>query len=637
MNNIILIGNPNTGKTTLFNTMTRSNEKTSNWHGVTVAEKSKKFKFQNREYLLTDLPGLYSVEGYSNEEKIASKYLKQHKDDLVINICDANNLKRNLRLTLELMKMGLKIVLAINMASEVNYINYKKLGEVLNVPVIEIDARKTKSVNSLKELVSELVCEKPQKIAKLDKIQIQNIKNDEIFDKIKVDEENNCVYTNKIDKILLNKYVFLPVFLVVTFLVFYLTFGPVGIAILNVFNMFFEKIFKILRNLIFCINTSIVVKQFLNDAVLNTFQTVIGFIPQIVLLLFFVNLLESIGFMSRVAFMLDGLLKKIGLTGKSVFSLMMGFGCTTSAVMVTRNLENNNLRKRTALLLPFMSCTAKLPIFLVISSLFFDKYKYLFVFGLYLFSILIAIVVSLIYKKLLKPADDIFILEMPKYRLPNLKKIFSDSFIVIKDFLIKVGSTILLFSIIVWVLQNFSIRFEFLNGESFTDSILYFISSNFSFVFKFIGLENAGIVSAIFLGIIAKEMIVVGLSMVNGVSGSMQVLSASLVSADSVCSFSPISSIVFLCFILLYSPCLSAIAMIKNEFGRKTAIYVFVVQFILAFVVSWLVYKVLTYPAFLYILLFFIILDILISFVLKFRRNDKPCEGDCGACRKISS
>ena len=633
MNNIILIGNPNVGKTTLFNTLTKSNEKTSNWHGVTVGEKSKCYKFKGSEFKVTDLPGLYSIEGYSNEEKIASNFLMKHKDDLIVNICDANNLKRNLKLTQELLKHNFKVVLAINMASELKNLDYKKLGNMLGVPTIEIDARKTKSVNILKEIILKNIGDK--KVQNLVNFAINQLNIDDLLKKIAKYDFDNYKISDKIDKIVLNKFTFIPLFLAVTFLIFYLTFGNVGMAITRLFTKYFNQIFDNLRKLILCINTSNIVKVFLCEAVISSIETVFGFLPQIVLLLFFVNILESVGFMSRVAFMFDGLLKKIGLTGKSVFSLLIGFGCTTSAVVTTRNLENANLRKRTALLLPFMSCTAKLPVFLVIASLFFDKYKYLFVFGLYLFSILLSIIVSLIYKKVLKNKDDLFILEMPKYRLPNLKKIWQDTLMVVKDFLIKVGSTILFFSIIVWILQNFSIKFEFLNGENFTKSMLYFISSKLSFLFKFIGLENPGIISAILLGVVAKEMVIVGLAMINGVTGSIELISSSLLSTSSVCYFTPISSIVFLCFILLYSPCLSAIAMIKNEFGRKTAAYVFVFQFVFAYLISFIVFKVLNNYRYIYILLFFIVLDILLSLVLKLNHKNNKCKGNCNACRKV--
>ena len=375
-NNIILVGNPNTGKTTLFNTMTNSNEKASNWHGVTVGTISKKYKFENEEFNVTDVPGMYSLDGFSNEEKIASDFLKKNKDSIVVNICDANNLERNLILTSELLAFGFKIIVAVNMFGEVKH-DYKKLAKLLGVSLVEIDARKKSSVNELKKLISKMSKEVTDIILKPKQL---SLSSNQIFEQVKAKDPNGYVKTNKIDKILLKKFVFLPVFLCVIFLVFFITFGPVGECLLSAVEWVLGKLLQTLSGLFSSLNTNIVIQSFLIDGILGSAVTVLSFVPQIALLMFFLNLLEDTGFMSRVAFMFDGALKKVGLTGKSLFSLMLGFGCTTSAVMTTRNLENKNLRKRTALLLPFMSCTAKLPIFLVISSLFFEKYKFLFVF-----------------------------------------------------------------------------------------------------------------------------------------------------------------------------------------------------------------------------------------------------------------
>lgn len=636
MNNITLVGNPNTGKTTLFNSLTNSREKASNWHGVTVKEKEKSYKYKNEEFNVVDLPGMYSLNGRSNEEKIAAEYLNKHKEDLVVNICDANNLKRNLILTLELLKKGLTVILAVNMANETKLYNYEKLSKILNIRIVEIDARKNKSVNTLKDEIYKIYQnKKPQNTLNLVKNQLNYDDLCKILNSIKINNVNPYLKTNKIDRILLNKFLFIPIFLCITFLIFYITFGPFGELFLSVFEWFFNKIFEFLRKIILCLNISNIVQDFLINGVLLSILTVLNFIPQIILLMFFVNFLEDIGYMSRVAFMFDGLLKRIGLTGKSLFSLTMGFGCTTTAVLTTRNLENKNLRKRTVLVLPFISCSAKLPVFLVIASLFFDSYKYLFVFTLYLFSIFISIIMSIIYNHLIKSKEENFILEMPKYRLPNLKKIFIDTSSVILEFLVKIGTTILFFSIILWFLQNFSTSFSFIGSSNFSDSILYFLSNKLSFLFGFIGLSGAGIVVAILLGIVAKEMVVVGLAMINGVSGSLELLSTSLILPTSVCYFTPISSIIFLVFILLYSPCMSALSMIKNELGTKTALYVFFSQFAIAFLICWLLYHSLTSINFLIFMLVFIVLDILFSFMLKFRHKKKHCLGNCDACKRI--
>ncbi len=630
-NKIILAGNPNTGKTTLFNTLTKSNQKASNWHGVTVGTISKNYQFNGKLITVTDVPGMYSLEGFSNEEKIASEFLKKNKDSLIVNICDANNLERNLILTSELIGEGFKIIVAVNMYAEVKH-NYKKLAELLGVKLVTIDARKKGSVNELKQCVDEFFENKFQDSYKICKT---NLNSSEIFSEVKAKQSEAYKTTNKLDKIMLNKFLFLPIFLLAVFAVFFVTFGPIGEALLFCVEWVLGKFLDIFGGLLMSLKFSSAIKLFLVDGILNSVATVLSFVPQIALLMFFLNLLEDTGFMSRVAFMFDGALKKVGLTGKSLFSLMLGFGCTTSAVITTRNLENKNLRKRTALLLPFMSCTAKLPIFLVISSLFFEKYKFLFVFMLYIFAILISLVFAIIYKKFIPEKSDVLVLEMPKYRVPNVKKISKDTLSVISEFLIKVGTLIMLFTTIIWVLQNFSCSFEFLAGENFEKSLLYFISSKLLVVFKFIGIENAGAVAAIIVGLVAKELVVVGLCMINGTAGSLELLAESLLSPASPCYFTPASSVVFLVFVLLYSPCISALGAIKNEFGRKFLLYVFFAQLALSFAVCFLVYRTLNAPIFGIFVLIFAVLAIFTSFVLKSVRKKNSCWGNCSACGKI--
>ena len=632
MNEIILVGNPNVGKTTLFNTLTGADEKVSNWHGVTVGVKSKNCKDKNREILVTDLPGLYSLDGFSNEEKIAKEYLLKHNNNLIFNICDANNLIRNLKLTAELLNYGFNVVVLVNMCEENKNFDYKKLSQNLGVPVVEIDARDKQITKGLFRLYDTYSKEKTQKIFKNTKIQLNYndlIKNIAINQNI-----NPYQQTDKIDKFVLNKGLFLLLFLTVIFLIFYLTFGHFGNFVLKIFEIILNKILDFLRYLINCTNMSGIIKTFIFDVLFDGVFSVFLFLPQIVLLMLFLNILEETGFMSRVAFMFDGMLKKIGLSGKSLFSLSLGFGCTTSAVMASRNLENKNLRRKTVLLLPFVSCSAKLPIFLVLASLFFEKYKYFYVFLVYLFSLFLMCIFALIYKKFLQKKDEIFILEMPKYRLPNLSKILKDIWIVVKDFLLKVGTVLLVFNVLVWLVQNFSFKLEYLNGQNFEKSILYNFSSKLVPIFKPIGLGNVGVIVSILLGVVAKEMVVVGLMMMNGVSGSAALLGESLLIETSLCHFDFISSIVFLVFVLIYSPCISALLTIKNELGNKVAIYVFVAQFVIAYLVAFLVYHILRRPYLLIVISLVIVLDILFCVVLKLKHKNK-CRGNCSACRKI--
>ena len=635
MNKLLLIGNPNTGKTTLFNTLTNSYEKASNWHGVTVDVRSKKYKFKNQEINVCDLPGVYSLEGYSKEEKIATDFLNKNNTDLVINICDENNLERNLILTMQLIEAGFNVVIAVNMINKKELYDYNKLEQILHVKIIKIDARKKSGVSEIKQFVFDYYNkEKTQNKSKILKISYQNNQIIKIIAKNKNDAYR---LSDKIDKFILNKFIFICVFVLSLFLIFYLTFGAFGSAISNVLNMIFNLIAEKLRQIISRTNINILIIDFIFDGIISAVLSVISFVPQIIILMFFLNLLEDIGFMSRVAFMFDGALKKVGLSGKSLFSLMMGFGCTSGAILTTRNLENVTLRKRTIFLLPFMSCTAKLPVFLVVTSLFFEKYKFIFVFGLYLFSIFLSLIFSIFFKKIFPESNDFFILEMPKYRFPNFKKIVTDIWIVIYDFITKIGSVIILFSGVIWLLQNFNFNLEYLSGKNFENSILYFFASKISFVFKPIGLDNVGVVCALIFGFVAKEMVLVGLAMINGVAGeSLAVLSASLISGSSVCSFSLVSSVIFLVFVLLYSPCISAITTIKNELGFKCAISVLILQFLTAYLVSFILFLLLQNFSFLISVLLFLLLAVFIIFVLRLGRK-KKCIRGCNACRKVCS
>ena len=626
---VVLIGNPNTGKTTVFNSLTNSNEKASNWHGVTVGVKSKIIKFDNNEIEVVDLPGMYSLNNRVAEEKISSNYLEKNKDAVIVNVCDVNNLKRNLLLMTELVNQGYNVIVAVNMINENKDYNLMALEKAIGVSVVGVDGRNKKSVELLLKMISKSA-NKTQKTSNSNKKQL---KYDQIIDFLS--KNQNYKIKNKSDKIdgfLLNKLVFVLIFFALIFFIFYITFGPFGNAISQIFNIIFSKIFNNLRKIIKCTNISYIIKMFINEGLFVALEGVLSFIPQILILSICINIIEDIGLMSRVAFMFDGYLKKFGLNGKVLFSILMGYGCTTSAVMTTRNIENINLRKRAVYILPFVSCSAKMPIFLVISSLFFQKYKYLFVFALYLISLFLTLIFAMLYKKIIPDNENLFIYELPKYRMCNLKKIFKDSVSLIVEFVIKVGTTILFVSSIVWILRNFSLDFKYLDGKYFSQSILFKISNKLTDLFSPIGLANAGIIVSLLLGVMAKEMIVVGFVMINSVD--VLNLSTSLIDVNSICSFSVVTSIVFLIFVLIYSPCLSALSVIKNELGFKSAIYVFVFQFLVAYLISFVVFQCMTNFKFIIALLVFLILDICVIFMLKLKRKFK-CRGNCCACRKI--
>jgi len=581
---VTLVGNPNTGKTTLLNTLTASNEKASNWHGVTVENKTKRSIFCGDEFLITDIPGIYSLNPYSTEEEIAINYLKTHKQDLIVNVCDANNLKRNLALTIELINNGYKVLLVINMANEITPCNYNELSKELGVKILSIDARKKKTKQEIFNYIKNYALNYNTQITPKSIINHSEIiKNDKIFNKI-----SPYKISDKVDNVILNKFLFLPLFFIVMFVIFYLTFGSFGGFVTEIINIFFNKIANCLYFCVNSLNITQFIKDFINNAIIGSCFSLLSFLPQIIMLVFFINLIEDIGVMSRFAFMFDSFLKRLGLTGKSIFSLFMGFGCSTSSIITTRNLENINLKKKTISLIPFIPCSAKLPIFLTIASIFFENHKYLYIFALYIFSLIILIFVAFIQNKKNK-THSTFLIEMPKYRLPNIAKITKDTSFAIKEFVLKIAKTILLFSVIVWILQNLSPQLIYLKDENFDKSILYLLSSKLTFLFKPLGLDNVGVVASLILGLCAKELIVVGLYMINGVDSLFGSLTESLTSVGSICYFSKTSAIVFLVFVLLYSPCISAIAATASEVNRKIALKMFLSQTLIAYIVALLV------------------------------------------------
>lgn len=605
MRKIILVGNPNTGKSTLFNTLSKSSEHVGNWHGVTVDVKQKQIKLSNRDYLLCDLPGIYSLESYSEEEKIASDFISKNKEEVFICIVDANNLRRNLYLFFELKQRVKNIILAVNMANEVKNIDTTSLSKELNVPVIKIDARKKKSVASLKEIVEDVKSEAESVSNEVKSItsfsengEFSINKFEEISGKIfsKIDNilENVNYKTNgfygfsKIDKALLNPFWGFVIFALVMMAVFFLTFGRVGTflsdALVGSFEVVISSIMKFLSGII---NNDFLLR-FIEEGIFGGALTVIGFMPQIVIMFMCLNILEDLGYLSRVAFMFDHLFKKFGLTGRSVFSLIMGFGCTTTAVVTTRNLDNESLKKRTAIMLPFMSCSAKLPIYAVICSAFFIKYKALIVFTLYLTGILLSLLVAFIMKKFtLKQSDECFLLEMPKFRLPSFVKTGKDAFISAKSFLVRVGGVLVLSSAVVFLLCNFSFGFkavEIGNGQSIIEKL----AGSLSYIFIPLGFGSVGAVVSILTGLIAKEMVVSTLAIINKTTAGM--LALTLANPSSVVNFSPVSAISFLVFVLLYSPCLSAIISMRKEVGLKLTVKSIILQFSLAYFISALVY-----------------------------------------------
>lgn len=613
---ILLVGNPNTGKTTLFNSLTKSNEHVGNWHGVTVSEKEKPFSAFEKKFVLVDLPGLYSLTPLSYEEEVASKYIFENSSCPIINICDINNLKRNLFLTLQLKEVSSEIILFVNTFQNIK--NNKTLKEKikqaesalkkLDIKFFIGNAENKKDIQKFKKLLLNLKLNTNNQIKKIEnKYKKENNlnflhENREAFLKINSFfgseiKEERAYGNSKLDKILLNKYLALPIFFGILFLVFYLTFFSLGAALSDLLRELIQNVIggQIVSWLRSVCSVAWVV-DLVETGIIGGVGSILSFLPQVILLFFFLSLIEDSGYLARVAFLFEDIFAKVGLSGKSVYSLLMGFGCSTTAALTARNMEDKNAKIKTAILTPYMSCSAKLPIYAVIGGAFFGASNVLIIFGLYMLGVVVAILLSLLLEqKVLKSKAQSFILEFPAYRIPSPKRTFKILWENVKLFLIRIGTVIFSLNLIVWLLQSFSFGFKFVPTEGGT-SMLKAIGTVIAPIFIPLGFGNWGAASALVAGLAAKEIIVSSIAMFNGVdvlgdSMNSQTM-RSITSPLSVVFFTPASALSFMVFCLLYSPCLATISVFKKEIGGKWTAISVALQFAIAYILALLTYNI---------------------------------------------
>lgn len=613
---ILLVGNPNTGKTTLFNSLTKSNEHVGNWHGVTVSEKEKPFSAFEKKFVLVDLPGLYSLTPLSYEEEVASKYIFENSSCPIINICDINNLKRNLFLTLQLKEVSSEIILFVNTFQNIK--NNKTLKEKikqaesalkkLDVKFFIGNAENKKDIQKFKKLLLNLKLNTNNQIKKIEnKYKKENNlnflhENREAFLKINSCfgseiKEERAYGNSKLDKILLNKYLALPIFFGILFLVFYLTFFSLGAALSDLLRELIQNVIggQIVSWLRSVCSVAWVV-DLVETGIIGGVGSILSFLPQVILLFFFLSLIEDSGYLARVAFLFEDIFAKVGLSGKSVYSLLMGFGCSTTAALTARNMEDKNAKIKTAILTPYMSCSAKLPIYAVIGGAFFGASNVLIIFGLYMLGVVVAILLSLfLEQKVLKSKAQSFILEFPAYRIPSPKRTLKILWENVKLFLIRIGTVIFSLNLIVWLLQSFSFGFKFVPTEGGT-SMLKAIGTVIAPIFIPLGFGNWGAASALIAGLAAKEIIVSSIAMFNGVDvlgDSMKSQTMrSITSPLSVVFFTPASALSFMVFCLLYSPCLATISVFKKEIGGKWTAISVALQFAIAYILALLTYNI---------------------------------------------
>ena len=657
-----LAGNQNCGKTTLFNQLTGSNQHVGNFPGVTVDRKSGVIK-DHPGTMVTDLPGIYSLSPYSDEEIVSRNFILDEKPKCIINIVDATNIERNLYLTMQLMELDIPVVLALNMMDEVRgnggTIEINKMEEMLGIPVVPISAAKNEGIHELvhhaihiakyqekpgrndfcgpndhggavhrcihgimhlifdhaeaagipvrfaatkliegdklvkealnlseneQEMVEHIIRQMEEErgldraaaIAEMRFSFIYDICRDTV---VKPKESKEHIRSQKIDKILTGKYTAIPIFIVIMGLVFYLTFGVIGKWLQNLLELGIGSLSNVVDAAFTEWGVSKVLHSLVIDGIFNGVGTVLSFIPIIVVLFLFLSLLEDSGYMARVAFVMDKLLRKIGLSGKSIVPMLIGFGCTVPGVMATRTLSSERDRKMTIMLTPFMSCSAKLPVYGFFAAAFFPKYSWLVMIGMYLIGILVAIIVALIAKKTAFKGEPVpFVMELPNYRMPSPKNVLQLLWDKTKDFLKRAFTVIMIATIVIWFLQAFDFRLRLVEpgGRSMLSIIAGFIAP----VFKPMGLGDWRIVTALISGFLAKESVLSSISML---FGSTAAITAAL---------SPASAFALLVFCLLYTPCVAAISSIRRELGVKWSLGVVVGQCLIAYVCAELAYLI---------------------------------------------
>lgn len=653
-----LVGNQNSGKTTLFNQLTGSNQHVGNFPGVTVDRKDGAIQ-GHPNTLVTDLPGIYSMSPYSKEEIVSRDFVIIDKPKAIINIVDATNIERNLYLTMQLLEMDVPMVVALNMMDEITTnggtIDINEMEAALGVPVVPISAAKNQGIDELIEhaihvahyqekplrqdfcgendnggavhrcihAVTHLIDDHAKnagmplwfcatKIIEGDKLVLKKLNLDdnekETIEHIVIQMEkereldrsaaiadmrfsfirkicDSCVRkpkkskesirTENIDKVLTGKWTAIPLFIIIMFVVSWLTFNVIGGTLQGWLEEGIDFLTGLTDEALTRAGVNEVIHGLIIDGIFAGVGSVLSFVPIICTLFFFLSLLEDSGYIARVAFFMDKLLRKIGLSGRSIVPMLIGFGCTVPAVMSTRTLPSERDRKMTILLTPFMSCTAKMPIYAFFVDAFFPEHKALILVGLYLLGIIMSILMAFVFKKTIFRGEAVpFVMELPNYRMPSAKSVGQLLWEKASDFLHRAFSVIFIATIVIWLLQSFDLHFSLVADQQ--QSILAVISGFIAPLLKPIGLGDWRICTALISGFLAKESVVSTLGVLYGQNVAAIMSTATAVS--------------LLVFSLLYTPCVAAIASIGRELGKKWALFVVVWQCIVAWVVAFLAY-----------------------------------------------
>lgn len=658
-----LAGNQNCGKTTLFNALTGSNQHVGNFPGVTVDQKSGTIR--GTEHTVVDLPGIYSIRPYTQEEIVTRDFILKSKPDAIINIVDATNIERNLYLSLQLLALKIPTVIALNMMDELvgngGSIDVKRMSRELGVPVVPITAAKNQGIAELVDILLDTaeqhVLPKVQdfcpdgavhrcihavchiiedhaqradisrrfaatkliegeedffKLLKLSRNEEELIEHSIIEMEAETGLDRNaaladmrynfieqvcasCVKKAKeskehrrsvaIDRVLTHRYLAIPLFVAIMGLVFFLTFNVVGAALQSVMEYAVDGLTVLADNALTAYGINPVVHSLIIDGIFAGVGSVLSFLPIIVTLFFFLSILEDSGYMARVAFVMDKLLRKIGLSGRSFVPMLIGFGCSVPAIMATRTLSSNRDRKMTILLTPFMSCSAKIPIYTLFAAAFFPGYELPVMIFLYFGGMAVGVLMALLLKNTLYKGNPVpFVMELPNYRLPSGKSVMLLMWEKAEDFLTRAFTVIFTATVIIWFLQSFDLRLNVV--EDSTNSILAAVGRLVSPIFAPLGFGDWRMVTALVSGFTAKEAVVSTFGVILGVSAEQ--LQQALHQL-----FTPLSAASFLTFSLLYTPCVAAVATIRRELDSKLKTVVVVcMQCFVAWLCAMLVYQI---------------------------------------------
>lgn len=607
---IALAGNPNSGKTTLYNALTGKQEYVGNWAGVTVSKKEAKLKESLGNNIdIVDLPGAYSIRPYTSEESITTDFIKTENPDVIINVVDSTNLNRSLFFTTQLLELNIPVVVALNkvdISKNVTDIDVSKLEKELNCKVVEISAAKNEGLKNLINVASESSKLKEQK--NLFK-ELSNIHNEEKQDKKRYSIVNNIIskvenriirhneetLEDKIDRFVTNPIIGTGLFILIMAFIFDLSINTLGPLVADALVGFIENFQNAVSGQLASMGTSDFLNSLLTDGIIGGVGAVVGFVPLVMVLMFMLSLVEDSGFMARIALIFDPLFRKIGLSGKSIIPMIVGYGCSIPGIMATRTIKDEKQRRLTAMLTPFVPCGAKLPIIALFTAAFFKEQGYMFPIT-YIVAFTVIICVGLILKKV-TGADNIknyFIIELPQYRIPSIKRAFFKMLETGKDFITRAGTIIIVCNTVVFIMSSFNFKLQLVE-DAVNTSILANVATPFAFLLIPVGIGVWQLSAAAITGFIAKEEVVGTLAVVYSMGAAIN-SDFELVNAMAVqetMGITAVSALAFMFFNLFTPPCFAAIGAMKSEMkSNKWLLKSVLLQLSVGYIVAMITYQV---------------------------------------------